>query len=106
MVVTLRQAFVSSMPERGPQAIPPDPLSVSARSASLRNRPKCCGAVIDVTCQLQTKSPHRGADDCRPLHLALHRQEIGVAGQTPLTVETLLQNSERLASPSNRLAAR
>jgi hypothetical protein len=49
---------------------------------------------------------HGGADDCRPRHLALHRQEIGVAGQTPLTVETLLQNSERLASPSNRVAAR
>src|SRR5262249_39144437 len=71
----------------------------TARLLFHRKRKSIGGLAMSQECQSQTKTAHRDADDCRPLHLALHRQEIGVAGQAPLTVETLLQNSERLASP-------
>src|SRR5262249_55126885 len=77
----------------------------TARLLFHRKRKSIGGLAMSQECQSQTKTAHRDADDCRPLHLTLHRQEIGVAGQAPLTVETLLQNSERLASPSNRVAA-
>src|SRR5262249_60905706 len=77
----------------------------TARLLFHRKRKSIGGLAMSQECQSQTKTAHRDADDCRPLHLALHRQEIGVAGQAPPTVQTLLQNRERLGRTSNRGAA-